>query len=126
MPLASKTVNSVPTRAKRRMAEQGRMLKPITNGGDNISIVNALNLVTRLDANAVIVPLSAPASPETPALVNDRVALSIATGLVKHTSDSAASDARVQQLKNAIEAHQFDVHPLAVSLALIEAHLVRE
>jgi hypothetical protein len=55
---------------------------------------------------------------------NDRVALSIATNLVNQSSIiSPAQRSRILQLQSAIEAHQFQTHPLELSIALVKAHL---
>ena len=63
--------------------------------------------------------------PPNPITVDDRIALSVATDVVKQTASigEQARLARVLQLKTAIEKNQYVIDPRAVSHALIESEL---
>jgi anti-sigma28 factor (negative regulator of flagellin synthesis) len=62
----------------------------------------------------------------TPAALDDSIALSMASRLVKQSETAGDTErlTRILQLKTAIQKNQYSVDPLAVSHALIEAALL--
>ena len=63
--------------------------------------------------------------PASGALVSDSIALSAGNDIVQQalTSGAEARAARIQQLQQLIQTNQYHVDALAVSQALIDAHL---
>jgi len=95
------------------------------NSGDTPE-VNNLNV----DRSSGSLPVDHSSTPQTvvppnPITVDDRIALSVATDVVKQatTIGEQARLARVLQLKTAIEQNQYVIDPTAVSHALIESVL---
>jgi len=96
------------------------------NSGDTPE-VNALNV----DRSSGSLPVDNSSVPQTvyppdPITVDDRIALSVATDVVKQTATigEQARMARVMELKTAIEKNQYVIDPMAVSHALIKAELM--
>ena len=99
----------------------------INNGEPpDVSIANLARAIGSQNLNAPNnVPASnAPASP-IPTVLDDRIALSMASRLVQQSSieSDSAQLTRILELKTAIEKGQYGVDPLIVSHALIEAEL---
>lgn len=63
-----------------------------------------------------------------PIPVNDHIALSLATNLVQQVGQAGENSRlnRILELKHAIQVQQYVVDPMAVSHALIKAHLLGE
>lgn len=89
------------------------------------SDVSISNLERALGSQDVKITNSAPGSPN-PAALDDRIALSMASRLVRQSSTAGEADrlARILELKTAIQKSQYSIDPLAVSHALIEAELL--
>lgn len=96
----------------------------IINNGETPD-VSLANLGRALGSQDVPATHTAPPSPA-PAVLDDRIALSMASRLVQQSSGTgdAAQLARILELKTAIENGQYSIDPLAVSQALIEAELM--
>ena len=78
------------------------------------------------DIGRVTEDLRIPSAVDRSSLANDRVALSIATNLVNQASIVSPEErTRIRQLQSAIEAGQYEMHPLELSIALIENNLIR-
>jgi len=86
--------------------------------------VSIANLARALGSQDIIATNNVPASP-TPTVLDDRIALSMASRLVQQSSTEgdSAQLTRILELKTAIEKGQYGVDPLIVSHALIEAEL---
>lgn len=86
--------------------------------------VSIANLARAIGSQDLHTANNVPASP-TPIVLDDRIALSVASRLVQQSSsaEDPAQLARILELKTAIQNGQYGVDPLVVSHALIEAVL---
>ena len=90
---------------------------------DSPDVSNA-NLERTLSAQEAT-PTHAAQQPPEPPVLDDRIALSMASRLVQQseTAGESARLTRILELKTAIQKNQYGIDPLVVSHALVEAEL---